>query len=166
MSSALSPLDSQRRSLPVRPLETKPAKSNSAQGRRGGVKFVLLHHGGCTGVGFHYRIDADGRVNAELDESKRGQHPRSIGIVVDGDFDAAAPNEAQLAALRKLLLKLKLRYPAVELGAHRQVRGGVQTTCPGKRFPMKALADWSRTGLLDERDEVLRRDFEAQYSKI
>jgi len=71
-----------------------------------------------------------------------------------------------LAALRRLLLKLKLRYPAAELGAHRQVRGGVETTCPGRRFPMKALAEWSRTGLLDERDEVLRRDFEAQYSKI
>lgn len=130
------------------------------------MKFVLLHHGGCQGDGFHYRIDAHGRVNAELDESERGQHPRSIGVVVDGDFDAGAPNDAQLAALRRLLLKLKLRYPAVELGAHRQVRGGVQTTCPGRRFPMKALADWSRTGLLDERDEVLKRDFEAQYSKI
>ena len=135
------------------------------QGRRGGVKFVLLHHGGCIGDGFHYRIDADGRVHAELDESVRGQHPRSIGVLVDGDFDAGAPNDAQLAALRRLLLKLKLRYPAVELGAHRQVRGG-ETTCPGKRFPMKALANWSRTDLLDERDEVLRRDFESQYSAL
>lgn len=150
---------------PVR-LETKTDRSTAVQARRGGVKFILLHHSACRGTGFHYRIDADGRVNAELDESERGQHPRSIGVVVDGDFDAHIPSDAQLAALRKLLLKLKLRYPAVELGAHRQVRGSVQTTCPGRRFPMKALAEWSRTGLLDERDEVLRRDFEAQYSKI
>ena len=141
-------------------------KPGPVQARRGGVKFVLLHHGGCAGGGFHYRIDAEGRVNAELDESERGQHPRSIGVVVDGHFDARAPNDVQLAALRRLLLKLKLRYPAVELGAHRQVRGGVETTCPGRRFPMRALADWSRAGLLDERDEVLRRDFESQYSKI
>ncbi|MDE0039818.1 MAG: N-acetylmuramoyl-L-alanine amidase, partial [Gammaproteobacteria bacterium] len=147
-------------------METKTGKSSAAQGRRGGIKFVLLHHGGCDSGGFHYRIDANGRVDAELDESERGQHPRSIGIVVEGDFDAEAPNDVQLAALRRLLLKLKLRYPAAELGAHRQVRGGVETTCPGRRFPMKALAEWSRTGLLDERDEVLRRDFEAQYSKI
>ena len=147
-------------------METRTDKSTAVQARRGGVKFVLLHHGGCESDGFHYRIDADGRVNAELDESERGQHPRSIGVVVDGDFDAGAPTDVQLAALRRLLLKLKLRYPAVEIGAHRQVRGGVRTTCPGKRFPMKALADWSRTGLLDERDAVLRRDFEAQYSKI
>lgn len=147
-------------------METQTDKSSAVRRRRGGVKFVLLHHGGCTGVGFHYRIDADGQVDAELDESERGQHPRSIGVVVDGDFDAGAPNDAQLAALRRLLLKLKLRYPAAELGAHRQVRGGIETTCPGRRFPMKALADWSRAGLLDERDEVLRRDFEAQYSQI
>ena len=147
-------------------METKTDKPRAVHARRGGVKFVLLHHGGCKGDGFHYRIDAVGRINAELDESERGQNPRSIGVVVDGDFDVGVPSDVQLAALRKLLLKLKLRYPAVELGAHRQVRGGVQTTCPGRWFPMKALADWSRTGLLDERDEVLRRDFEAQYSKI
>lgn len=152
--------------MTVRALATEAERSSRVQDRRGGVKFVLLHHGVCQGDGFHYRIDADGRVNAELDESERGQHPRSIGVVVDGDFDASTPNDVQMAALRRLLLKLKLRYPAAELGAHRQVRGGVQTTCPGRRFPMKALADWSRTGLLDERDEVLRRDFEAQYSKI
>lgn len=147
-------------------LETKTHKPNAVQCRRGGVKFILLHHGGCAGDGFHYRIDADGRVDAELHESERGQHPRSIGVVVDGDFDAVAPNDAQLGALRRLLLDLKLRYPVAELGAHRQVRGGIETTCPGKRFPMKALVNWSRTGLLDERDEVLRRDFESQYSKI
>ncbi|MYA16919.1 MAG: hypothetical protein F4089_01010 [Gammaproteobacteria bacterium] len=147
-------------------METKTDKSSAVRGRRGGVKFVLLHHGGCAGEGFHYRIDANGRVDAELDESERGQHPRSIGIVVEGSFDAETPDDVQLAALRRLLLKLKLRYPAAELGAHRQVRGGVETTCPGRRFPMKALADWSRTGLLRERDEVLRRDFESQYSKI
>lgn len=141
-------------------------KPGPVQARRGGVKFILLHHGGCAGGGFHYRIDADGRVNAELDESKRGQHPRSIGVVVDGDFDTDAPNHVQLVVLRRLLLQLKLRYPAVELGAHRQVRGGVETTCPGKRFPMQALAVWSRRGLLEERDEVCRRDFESQYSKI
>ncbi|MDE0661434.1 MAG: N-acetylmuramoyl-L-alanine amidase [Gammaproteobacteria bacterium] len=147
-------------------MATQTDRSSFVQSRRGGVKFVLLHHGGCAGDGFHYRIGADGRVSAELDESDRGQHPRSIGVVVDGDFDAGAPNDVQLEALRGLLLKLKLRYPAAELGAHRQVRGGVETTCPGRRFPMKALADWARTGLLDERDEVLRRDFESQYSKI
>ena len=134
--------------------------------RRGAVKFVLLHHGGCPGEAFHYRVADTGDVCTELPESERGQHGQSIGVVVEGDFDAAAPGEAQVNALRKLILSLKLRYPAIELGAHRQVRGEAKTTCPGRRFPMKALTEWSRTGLLRERDEIQRRDFEAQYSRI
>ena len=70
------------------------------------------------------------------------------------------------ADCRQFAWQPKLRYPVAELGAHRKVRGGVKTTCPGKRFPMKAPADWSRTGLLRERDAVLRRDFEAQYTAL
>ena len=134
--------------------------------RRGGVKFVLLHHGACPGDRFHYRIAADGNVRAELDEAERGQHARSIGVVVDGDFDVDSPAEAQVDALKGLLLTLKLRYPDVQLGAHRQVRGETPTTCPGRRFPMKALAAWSRDELLRQRQDVLTRDFESQYSKI
>lgn len=148
------------------PVEATTDSSSAVGGRRGGVKFVLLHHGGCQGDGFHYRIDAVGRVHAELDESARGQHPRSIGVIMNGDFDTSPPSDAQVTALRKLLLKLKLRYPSAELGAHRQIRGAAKTTCPGRRFPMKALAEWSRTGLLHERDEVLKRDFESQYTQI
>lgn len=134
--------------------------------RRGGVKFVLLHHGACQGGGYHYRISPEGDVRAELDEADRGLHPRSIGVVVDGDFDVEPPSGAQIKALEELLLTLKLRYPDVELGAHRQVRGGSPTTCPGRRFPLKSLVDWSRGELLRRRQEVLTRDFEAQYSKI
>jgi len=138
----------------------------TANPRRGGVKFVLLHHGACSGDRFHYRITADGKARVELDEAERGQHPRSIGVVVDGDFDVDTPADAQIDALKGLLLTLKLRYPDVALGAHRQVRDEEPTTCPGRRFPMKALAAWSRDELLRQRQDVLTRDFESQYSKI
>ena len=147
-------------------MQTATHRASAERARRGGVKFVLLHHGGCPGDGFHYRIDVHGGIHAELEESERGQHPRSIGVVVAGDFDTDTPSAAQLGALRELLLRLKLRYPTVELGAHRQVRGDAKTTCPGRRFPMKALAEWSRNELLHRRDAVLRRDFESQYSQI
>lgn len=138
----------------------------SDQPRRGGVKFVLLHHGVCGGGAFHYRIAPNGDVRAELAESELGAHPRSIGVAVDGDFDSDLPTDAQIDALKALLLKLKLRYPDVVLGAHRQVRGGRATTCPGRRFPMKSLAAWSRDELLRQRQEVLTREFESQYSRI
>lgn len=134
--------------------------------RRGGVKYVLIHHGACSGGAFHFRIEGDGSCTAELDQSERGQHPRSIGVAVAGDFDATAPSAAQLDALKRLLVQLKLRYPEMELGTHRQVRGDSPTTCPGRRFPMRALREWFRDGLLRERDAVLRREFEKQYSKI
>ena len=71
-----------------------------------------------------------------------------------------------MAALKALLLQLKLRYPDWQLGAHRQVRGTPKTTCPGRRFPMKALVEWSRSALLRERDDVHRRSIEEQYSRI
>lgn len=133
---------------------------------RGGVRFVLLHGGGCPGGAFHYRIAEDGACRAEMAEAERGQHPRSIGVALDGDFDAAVPSPAQIAALKALLLQLKLRYPDWQLGAHRQVRGTPKTTCPGRRFPMKALVEWSRSALLRERDDVHRRSIEEQYSRI
>ena len=132
----------------------------------GGVKFVLLHHGACPQRQFHFRIDARGARSAELAESERGQHPRSIAVVLDGDFDIAPPAPAQLDALRRLLLALKLRYPAAALGAHRQVRGDQATTCPGRRFPMPALAAWARVELPRARDAAQRRTFEEQYSKL
>ena len=133
--------------------------------RRGGVKFVLLHHGACAS-GCHYRIDPHGQRHEELAETQRGPHPRSIAITIDGDFDIAEPGAAQLAALKKLLLELKLRYPDAQLGAHRQVRGEPSTTCPGRRFSMRSLAAWSRKELVAERDAILRREFERQYSQI
>ena len=134
--------------------------------RRGSVKFVLIHHGACAGGPFHHRIGTDGVRTAELDEAERGQHPRSIGVVVQGDFDSAAPSGAQLKALKHLLVELKLRFPAIELGTHRQVRGGPSTTCPGRRFPMQALREWYGDGLLRERDAALRYEFEVQYSRL
>lgn len=130
----------------------------------GGVKFVLLHHGACPKGRFHYRIDARGACRAELAEAAGGQHPGSIGVALDGDFDDAPPPAAQVDALQRLLLVLALRYPGVVLGAHRQVRGET-TTCPGRRFPMPALAAWARAELPRLRDAAQQRSVEEQYSK-
>lgn len=137
--------------------------SEQQRQQAGGVKFVLLHHGACRRGRFHYRINAAGQCRAELAVAEPGQHPRSIGVVLDGNFDAAPPAAAQLEALRCLLLTLKLRYPAIKVGGHRQVRGDAEATCPGRRFPLAALAAWARTELLQQRDAVQRRSVEAQY---
>ena len=134
--------------------------------RRGAAKFVLLHHDVCEGGRFHYRISPTGAVEPLLDEEQRGQHPFSIGVAVAGNFDETIPSDVQIEALQDLLLRLKRRYPAVELGAHRQVRGSAETTCPGRRFPMKNLAAWWREEMPRARDAAFTREFEEQYSKI
>lgn len=134
--------------------------------RRGAAKFVLLHHDACDGGRFHYLVSRTGAVETLLHEDQRGQHPSSIGVAVAGNFDEATPTDAQIEALQDLLLRLKRRYPAVELGAHRQVRGSGKITCPGRRFPMKKLAAWWREEMPRARDAAFMREFEEQYSKI
>ena len=133
---------------------------------RGAVRFALIHHGACAVAGrCHHRIAASGQVVAELAETERGPHAQSVAIALAGDFDVEAPGAAQLEGLERLLLELTLRYPALAVGAHRQVRGEAPTTCPGRLFPMRALIEWSRTELPRQRDLALAREVERQYSK-
>ncbi len=126
------------------------------------MKFVLLHHSACEASAFHYAIDREGEVASLLAESERGTHAKSIGIVVEGDFDQLTPMPSQLDALRELLMQIKMRYPDIRLGGHRQVRGDA-TTCPGKRFPLKDLADWAAGSLVDERDAAMQEQVDRQY---
>ena len=134
-----------------------------AQKQIGSIKFVLLHHDGCNGDNFHYRVETDGTVRTLLPITVRGQHPGSLGIVISGQFDSDPPTLIQLDALKDLLLELKLQFPAYALGAHRQVRGDSKTTCPGSKFPMKDLAQWATNELIQIRNERLQTDIESQY---
>lgn len=130
---------------------------------QGEVKFILLHHSGCHRADFHYKIDKDGSIQTLLADDARGQHPHSIGIVVEGNFDEVIPNAIQLHALKQLILDLKLKFPIAQLGAHRQVRGDKNTSCPGRRFPVKEFLTWSRSKLLEERDAKVAHIIEIQY---
>ena len=126
------------------------------------MKFVLLHHTACACGAFHYRIDRSGGIESLLPESEQGVHARSIGVALSGDFNAAGPAEAQLEALRSLLVRIKLRYPDITIGGHRQVRGE-RTDCPGRRFPLAALRAWSAEGLIEARDAAFANAVERQY---
>ena len=130
--------------------------------RLGEARFVLIHHGACADRAFHYRIAPDGGAESGASESERVGRAHCIEIVVEGDFDAGTPADGQSAALRTLLLQIKTRYPSIVVGGHRQVRGE-ETTCPGRRFPLKRLLEWSRSRLVAERDAALEADVERQY---
>ena len=125
------------------------------------MKFAILHHGPCQGR-FHYRIDITGESHLEQPETQPGSHPNCLGIQLQGDADVAAPNEAQLTALRKLLLALKSRYPHIQIGGHRQIRGET-TNCPGKAFPLASLRNWAGSELIIERDAALQDLVDRQY---
>ena len=141
-----------------------PVNVEKPQRPRGPLRFILLHHAGCSREAFHYRVEPDGSVTELLSPDTKGQHPGSVGVLIRGHFDRERPNVCQLDALKTLLLDLKFRYPDVSLGAHRQVRGDGATSCPGKCFPMRELADWFEKDLIRARDEKLQREVEAQYS--
>ena len=137
--------------------------ATDTQSRIGAKKFVILHHSACFRDSFHYRILKDGNLEQLVTNELRTQHPNSIAVQLEGDFDQEQTTEAQVNALKSLLLELKMRYPAVEVGAHRQIRGDKRTTCPGKNFPMQAIREWAKTQLLDERDDQIRDIVESQY---
>ena len=141
-----------------------PVNVEKPQRPRGPLRFILLHHAGCSREAFHYRVEPDGSVTELLSPDTKRQHPGSVGVLIRGHFDRERPNVCQLDALKTLLLDLKFRYPDVSLGAHRQVRGDGATSCPGKCFPMRELADWFEKDLIRARDEKLQREVESQYS--
>ena len=138
--------------------------NDSLKKRRGEVRYFLLHHGGCPrSHGFHYRVTENGVENL-LAESIRGQHPMTISIQIEGNFDAEAPANRHLTYLKILLLELKLRYPSAAIGGHRQIQRDTKTTCPGRKFPLSDIVRWSNTELLKLRDASNTRDIEAQYT--
>lgn len=129
--------------------------------QRGPAKFVLIHHAACE-ARVHYRISETGETLALLSESERASHANSIEVELEGCFSDASPTDIQVESLKDLLLALKQRYPDVVVGGHRQVRGA-RTDCPGRKFPLKALLAWSRSGLLKARDAALQDEVERQY---
>lgn len=131
--------------------------------RIGAKKFILLHHDGCFRSAFHYRVHKDGAITRLASDDHRTQHPHAIAVQLEGNFDQDRTSKKQIDALKQLLLELKMRYPSVEIGAHRQVRGDKRTTCPGKYFPLSELRAWATSHLLDERDELIRETIESQY---
>ena len=128
----------------------------------GQLKFAILHHAACSGRRFHYCIHSSGERDVLLAESEPGEHAQCIGIMMAGDGDAAPPSPEQMAALRELLRELKARYPDLQVGGHRQIRGST-TTCPGQHFPLNELRHWSTGELIAERDAAMQDIVDRQY---
>lgn len=95
---------------------------------------------GWAGIAYHKVILPDGTVENGRPENLIGAHalganPRSIGIVLVGNFENKSPTVVQMDALVKLTLKLMRKYhiPLENIMPHREVTQ--ETTCPGAFFP-------------------------------
>lgn len=101
---------------------------------------------GWAGIAYHKVILADGTVENGRPEPMIGAHalganPRSIGIVVDGDFHSKPPTNAQMDTLVTLTRSYMLKYniPVENVVPHREVTPG--TECPGEKFPWQEFID-------------------------
>lgn len=81
--------------------------------------------------GYHYLIDASGKIHQLLDESKvsngvYGYNATSINVAYIGGIDSRGKSvdnrtEAQKKALREIVAKLKAKYPGAEVLGHRDI---------------------------------------------
>ncbi len=95
-------------------------------------------------IGYHYLIDAQGRIFEGRPLAYQGAHAGSgdlnegnIGVALIGDFDRTRPTAQQLASMKKLVDQLlkSHRLPHGKVTAHSALRekaGLGHTDCPGR----------------------------------
>ena len=94
---------------------------------------------GFDGIGYHYVVTLDGKVEAGRPVERVGAHclghnRRSIGVcyvggvLADGKTPADTRTEAQKLALRRLLIKLLKKHRGAGVFGHRNFAA---TACPG-----------------------------------
>jgi N-acetylmuramoyl-L-alanine amidase len=98
-------------------------------------------------IGYHYFIEADGRVHKGRPDNVRGAHCRtddmngkSLGICLAGHFDLEPPTIEQMITLAALLKALIAKYEVVpeKVLGHCEVAGAT-TSCPGE-----VMREWVR----------------------
>ena len=95
---------------------------------------------GWAGIGYHFVIRKDGRVEIGrpsecLGAHAYGENNHTIGIHVCGNFEIAAPTDAQIESLAKLIADLAETYGLQNTSdcvvGHRDL---MPTACPGQNL--------------------------------
>lgn len=134
--------------------------SAPSAGKQKTIDAIILHHSasngtvhsvhnyhkslGWWGIGYHYFIEADGKIYRGRPEEFVGAHAgssndynaHSIGICLSGNFELTEPTPEQYHSLRWLIDDIKSRYNIKEVLGHKDVTA---TACPGKNFDMDML---------------------------
>lgn len=95
-------------------------------------------HRGFADIGYHFVIDADGRIFEGRKITIRGAHTHgyntgTIGVVLLGNFEESQPTAAQYASMKVLLRYLTAQYQITHVAGHRDFPPGA-TLCPGKNL--------------------------------
>jgi uncharacterized protein YuzE len=105
---------------------------------------------GWAGIAYHKVILPDGvaqngRPQNLIGAHAQGANPRSIGVVLVGNFESKPPAFAQMDALVKLTMELMQKYhiPVENVVPHREITQG--TTCPGVLFPWEEFIQRLKT---------------------
>lgn len=107
-----------------------------------GIQRFHLEENGWGDIGYHFLIDAAGRIFEGRELNWQGAHAggannaQNIGVCLLGDLERRAPTQAALKSLELLVADLRQRFKIREnrLYAHRELN---TTTCPGD-----ALTSW------------------------
>ena len=128
------------------------------------IKYIVVHHSaadgfsafdyaswhikrGWPGIGYHFVIDKDGKVNKTNELETISYHvgdknASSIGISLSGNLSKQPPTGLQVESLVALIKELKSK-----LGNHLQVRGHrefMATECPGKLMDMDIIRNLTK----------------------
>lgn len=111
----------------------------------GSVEDVHRYHLslGWAGIAYHYYVRRDGSVYRGRPENTVGGHTRnynkcSIGICFEGNFEQEQMSDAQKAAGLALVADIKIRYPGIIVGGHKEYNA---TVCPGQNFPLQEMKE-------------------------
>lgn len=103
----------------------------------GPAEIQRLHQGtrGFADIGYHFLIDAEGRVFEGRALNVRGVHvgghnTGAIGVCVLGNFETGQPTASQLTMLVTLAGAVRAAFNVAHLAGHRDFSGN-RTACPG-----------------------------------
>ena len=117
-------------------------------------------------IGYHWIIYSDGEIRQYRKENEEGAHTKeqgmnfkSIGICMEGNFDAEDPNKEQAESLEKLILALCKTHniPLTNIYPHRKF--ATYKSCYGSRLS----DDWIKNLFLIKKGEqgmVIQKDGE------
>lgn len=97
-------------------------------------------------IGYHYTIKCDGLLYHARDDNEIGAHCKeermnykSIGIMLEGNFDIENPTAKQLKTLKDLIIHLRNKYNIARKNIKFHRDYATYKSCPGKNFTSNIL---------------------------